>query len=85
MAPFGYEVRPRFTDPPLVSSVRVYPAGGHVRIHVWVNGARSGELIVREEEADRLLSLLIPGPQLTARLPESLGDLIDDPAQAGGL
>lgn len=38
-----------------ISSIRVETAGLHSRIHIWVNGAKSGELVVREDELAAVL------------------------------
>lgn len=75
----GYEARPKHLGPPIITSVRVYLTPGHWRLHVWVNGARSGELIVREEEGPQMVALLVPGEQLHAALPKSVLDLVDAP------
>jgi hypothetical protein len=45
-----------------ITLVRVEPHGTHYTLHVWVNGAKAGELVVRSDEADALLRLLLPVP-----------------------
>lgn len=74
----GFEARPKHLEPPIVTSLRIYYQPGHWRIHVWVHGARSGELIVRESEGERMVALLLPGEQLRASLPVSMADLVEE-------
>uniref|UniRef100_A0A6M3L7H7 Uncharacterized protein n=1 Tax=viral metagenome TaxID=1070528 RepID=A0A6M3L7H7_9ZZZZ len=43
---------------PPITSVRPEVLGGHTHVGIWVNHAKSGSLVVRNEEWDQLLDSL---------------------------
>lgn len=62
--------------PPDKINIRAQVLGGHVHLHVFVNGAKSGELILRNRELDALAricaisDLTVTFPQWPTENPE---------------
>ena len=55
-----YRLRKPFT------SARTRPGGGHVGLSLWINHAKTGEIVVRNEELkDTLLALISDEPAVT--------------------